>query len=72
MTSSLWNIKTNILLLGPYFELEKIFLQYLYKIAHTRIKQKRFVAKLKSISLFLVAREITNTLKVRDAKFSRL
>ena len=72
MTSSAWNIKTNILLLGQNSELGKIFVQYLYKIAHKRIKQKRFVAKIKSISLFLVAREITNTLKVGDAKFSRL
>ena len=72
MTSSARNIKTNILLLRPNFESGKIFVQYLYKIAHKRIKQKRFVAKIKSISLFLVAREITNTLKVGDAKFSRL
>ena len=72
MTPSVWNIKTNILLLGPNFESGKIFVQYLYKIAHEDIEQKRFVTKIKSISLFLVAREITNTLKVRDAKFSRL
>ena len=72
MTSSAWNIKTNILLLGQNFELGKIFVQYLYKIAHKVIEKKRFVAKIKSISLFLVAREITNTLKVRDANFSRL
>ena len=72
MTSSVWNIKTNILVLGPYFISGKIFVQYLYENAHNRIKQKRFVAKIKSISLFLVAREITNTLKVGDAKFSRL
>ena len=72
MTSSVWNIKTNILLLGPNFESGKIFVQYLYKIAHEDIEPKRFVTKIKSISLFLVAREITNTLKVRDAKFSRL
>ena len=72
MTSSARNIKTNILLLRPNFESGKIFVQYLYKIAHKIIEQKRFVAKIKSISLFLVAREITNTLKVRDAKFSRL
>ena len=72
MTPSVWNIKTNILLLGPNFESGKIFVQYLYKIAHEDIEQKRFVTKIKSISLFLVAWEITNTLKVRDAKFSRL